>query len=61
MSKVVETIKHAPASVKVVADTGAISVGLSSFFTDVVPAIASVLSVVWLLLQIYAYFSDRKK
>lgn len=60
MSKIVAFIEQIPNAVKHVTDIGAIGVAWGAFFTNVVPAIAAMLSVIWLSLQIYSYIVNKK-
>ena len=60
MNKLTDTINHAPVAVKQIADAGAFGLAWGAFFTDVVPAIAATLSVIWLSLQIYSWVVNKK-
>lgn len=60
MNKVIDSINHTSTTTKAVADVGAIGIAWGAFFTEVVPAVASVLSVVWLSLQIYSWAINKR-
>jgi len=60
MSKIVEAMNHAPTAVKATVDVSAVGIAWFSLLTDHLPELASVLSIVWLSLQIYAFFSLKK-
>jgi hypothetical protein len=60
-----ETIQeHIPQSIQTGANWGSVGAALASFFGAIqgpLAAIASMLSILWLGLQIYSYFKKRKK
>lgn len=60
MSKVTEIINHTPIAVKAVGDVAAAGVGVTAFFTSIMPNVLVVLSVVWLILQIYTWVINKK-
>jgi hypothetical protein len=60
MSKIIEQLNHTPIAIKAGADGVAISVAGTAFFTDIMPAIAITLSVLWLSLQIFTWFANKK-
>jgi len=60
MERITEQMGNAPHVAKIIADTGAVSVGIGSFFTDVIPVVASLLSIVWLSLQIFTWVAKKK-
>ena len=60
MSKVTEVINHTPVAIKAVADVGAAGVAWTAFFTSIMPNVVVVLSAVWIILQIYTWFINKK-
>lgn len=58
--KVSDAVEHIPQAAKLIADAGAIGIAWGAFFTDVVPAIASLLSVVWLTVQLYTWVINKR-
>lgn len=60
MNRVIEAVNHTHPAVKIVADVGAVGFAWGAFFTNIVPLIATTLSVVWLTLQIYTWFINKK-
>lgn len=60
MNKIIESVNQTPVGVKVGMDLGAVGLAWGSFFTDVLPVVATMLSVVWFTLQIYAWFVNKK-
>lgn len=60
MNKLIDAVNHLPVSTKVVADVSAVGFAWGAFFSEVIPAIAAVLSVVWFTLQIYAWIINKK-
>ena len=60
MNRIMDSINNTPIGVKAGMDVGALGLAWGSFFTDVLPVVATVLSVIWFSLQIYAYFSLKK-
>jgi len=60
MNKLLDQLNHTPIIIKAGADIGAISVAGTAFFTDVMPAVAVTLSVLWLSLQIFTWIVNKK-
>ena len=60
MNKVLDSINHAPVAAKATLDVGAVSLAWVSMLTDHLPQLASLLSVIWLSLQIYAWFATKR-
>jgi len=60
MERITAQMGNAPHVEKIIEDTGAVRVGIGSFFTDVIPVVASLLSIVWLSLQIFTWVAKKK-
>lgn len=60
MNKIIEGVNHAPVAAKAALDIGAVSLAWVSMLTDHLPQLASLLSVIWLSLQIYAFFATKR-
>ena len=59
MNKIIDQLNSTPIVVKAGVDIGAISVAGTAFFTDIMPAVAVTLSVLWLCLQIYTWVVNK--
>lgn len=57
--QVQRSIEQLPKGVTISADVTAVSTGLAAMFSTWVPLVASVLSVVWLGLQIWLFFKKK--
>jgi len=60
MNKVIDTLNHTPVAAKVIIDAGAVGIAWVSVLTNHLPQLASLLSIFWLSLQIYAWFSTKR-
>lgn len=60
MNRILDTLNHTPIVVKAGVDVGAIGIAGTAFFTDIMPAVAVSLSVLWLCLQIYTWVVNKK-
>ena len=60
MNRVVDTLNHTPMGVKATMDGAAAGIAWVGFFTDFLPIVATALSIVWLCLQIYTWFVNKK-
>jgi len=60
MNKLIENINNTPLSLKVGIDVGAIGLAWGSFFIEALPVVASVLSIVWFILQIWTWVVNKR-
>ena len=59
MNKLIDHLNSTPIAIKAGVDIGAMGVAGTAFFTDVMPAVAVTLSVLWLCLQIYTWVINK--
>ena len=59
MNKVVDTINHAPHTLKHAMDASSAGIAGTAFFTDFMPAVAVTLSVIWLGIQVYTWVINK--
>jgi len=60
MNRIIETVNQTPTSLKAALDVGFVGLAWGSFFTEVMPLIATGLSVIWFSLQIYAWVVNKR-
>lgn len=59
MNRILDTLNHTPMAIKAGADIGAIGIAGTAFFSDIMPAVAVTLSVLWLCLQIVTWVVNK--
>lgn len=64
MTRVAQAIEHVPQSIQLPANWTAVSAAIASFVGWIqgpLAVVASILSIIWLGLQIYGWFDKRRK